>query len=903
LLLINNLTFLSPWVLTGLLTLPVFWWFFRITPPVPSRVKFPPIAFMKDFSTSKQTSLKSPWWLILLRVSILLAIILYLARPVLYAEFEKSFYGPLILVVDDGWTAAPDWGKRRDTMVELVNSAAYRERGVIVITTASDLYVHEAGLPILNGKKALEIISSLEPKPWAADWSKTVNRLENTPTNFFNGAEIIWLSDGLELKNSKESLLKALQERASVRVMVPREIGTIPVLRRPKLESDGFKILLERSGNVGNEIHRLVGRDSDGFILVSKDFRILDGKQEVLATVKLPAGAQNRLARLELFGVRSAASTVLLDNRWSRHPIGIVDAGIADSQPLLAPNYFLERAFTGVAEIRKNDIEALLSRPLAVLVLSDMPLFDQMISKKIQEWVTKGGVLLHFAGPSLAHAVSQNNENYKEMLLPVKLRAGSRMFGGTMSWNKSGTLSPFPDSSPFFALSIPDDVTVRRQVVAEPTFVVDHLVWASLSDGSPLVTCDDLGKGKIVLVHTTANSAWSNLAMSGLFVEMLERIVGVSQGVIREHDSNLALQPLKSLDAFGQLGQAAPSSMAIPARYLEDINVGPNYPPGIYGDKEAWYAINLGFNIELPKPIVFSPEIDVTNDLKKSEINLRTPLLIIVLSLFIIDLLVSFNMRGALASFLPGLGALIIVFCFTKGGYAEEDKFALKNSLETRIAYVKTGNSNVDKTSLAGLAGLNTILRHRTSVELGVPQEIDLLRDELVFFPLIYFPIVEGHALAQEAQSNLISYMRYGGIVLLDARDPLEINNWEAIRLLVRRLNSPKLIPLPEDHVLTRTFYLTTDFPGRWAGGTLWVELADERVFDGVSSIIVGGNDWASAWAIDDQLRPINPVIPGGARQRELAYRFGVNLVMYALTGNYKSDQVHTPLILQRLGK
>ena len=72
---------------------------------------------------------------------------------------------------------------------------------------------------------------------------------------------------------------------------------------------------------------------------------------------------------------------------------------------------------------------------------------------------------------------------------------------------------------------------------------------------------------------------------------------------------------------------------------------------------------------------------------------------------------------------------------------------------------------------------------------------------------------------------------------------------------------------------------------------------------DGVSSIVVGSNDWASAWAVDPQGRYMASPVPGGNQQREMAYRFGVNLVMYAFTGNYKADQVHIPAILERLGQ
>ena len=70
-----------------------------------------------------------------------------------------------------------------------------------------------------------------------------------------------------------------------------------------------------------------------------------------------------------------------------------------------------------------------------------------------------------------------------------------------------------------------------------------------------------------------------------------------------------------------------------------------------------------------------------------------------------------------------------------------------------------------------------------------------------------------------------------------------------------------------------------------------------------MSSIVITSNDLAAAWALDDANRPLYPAVPGGEVQREMAFRAGVNIVMYALTGNYKADQVHVPALLERLGQ
>jgi hypothetical protein len=170
---------------------------------------------------------------------------------------------------------------------------------------------------------------------------------------------------------------------------------------------------------------------------------------------------------------------------------------------------------------------------------------------------------------------------------------------------------------------------------------------------------------------------------------------------------------------------------------------------------------------------------------------------------------------------------------------------------------------------------------------------------------LLYWPMTaDGPALTPESAARLNRYLKQGGTILIDTREQSgAVSVGARLRELARYLDIPPLIPMPSDHVLSRSYYLLREFPGRWAGGRLWVERPGARVNDGVSSVIVGSNDWAAAWAMNDARRPIYPVVPGGDRQRELAYRFGINLVMYVLTGNYKEDQVHLPAILERLGQ
>jgi hypothetical protein len=226
--------------------------------------------------------------------------------------------------------------------------------------------------------------------------------------------------------------------------------------------------------------------------------------------------------------------------------------------------------------------------------------------------------------------------------------------------------------------------------------------------------------------------------------------------------------------------------------------------------------------------------------------------------------------------------------------------------LKTRLAYVVTGNPAVDAVSRAGLVGLTRMLAARTAAVLAPPLGVNIETRPVLFFPLLYWPVTAAQTPPSPAAAGrLNAYLRHGGLIVFDTRDANAPSpaRAAAFRALTRRLDIPPLIPLPAGHVLNRAFYLLREAPGRYAGGTVWVAAKGSDANDGVSPVVVGGADWAGAWAVGPSGHPLFAAEPGGARQREMAYRFGINLVMYALTGNYKGDQVHLPAILERLGR
>jgi hypothetical protein len=430
------------------------------------------------------------------------------------------------------------------------------------------------------------------------------------------------------------------------------------------------------------------------------------------------------------------------------------------------------------------------------------------------------------------------------------------------------------------------------------------------------------------LFHTTANTTWSNLSLSGSFVEMLRRLMALGQGV-SEGEAGRLLPPLLNLDGSGRLDRPLPAALPVAADKLADIKVGPRAPAGFYGTDEARRALNVTTGLTALRPLP-PPELPVTRAVyaERGERDLKPWLLTAAVVLALIDLSAVLGLRGLLAWPLAGslraalMLALPVSLALADGARAQQrptqgaDAFALQATLDTRLAYVQTGELEVDEMSRAGLFGLGEVLRRRTTVELAEPIGVDVERDDLVFFPLLYWPVVASQRdLSDAGIARLDAYMRTGGTIIFDTRDANTVApglgrdlgragvNAEKLRRMLRRLDIPPLVPVPQDHILTKAFYLMQDFPGRHAGGTVWVEIRHGGVNDGVSSVVIGASDWAAAWATDNEGRPLAAVVPGGQRQREMAYRFGVNLVMYTLTGNYKADQVHVPAILERLGQ
>jgi hypothetical protein len=928
--------FAQPLVLIGLLTLPVLWWLLRLIPPRPRRVDFPPTRLLLEIAPKEETPARTPWWLTLIRLTLAGLVIIAAAGPLWHPSLATSTSrAPIALLIDDGWAAASTWTARLRTADEIIARAEDDRRAVALIPLSEgtrDISLEPAG-------SARVRLYQIKPRPHTIDRAEALPALTQFLANVHD-VDLVWLSDGTDVGRGSD-FMKALAQTLDKRpiTVVDGGIAGPRALAAADNAAGALSVKVLRTVTGADDTGTVRALDLKGLTLGEAPFSFGAADREAEAQFALPVEIRNDIARIEIAGERSAGAVQLLDKRWRRRTVGIISgASVELAEPLLSSSYYIARALNPFADVRLAQGESpadavghFLDQNLPMLILADVGNVAGDAHDRLARWIDDGGVLVRFAGPRLAAS--------DDDLVPVKLRRGGRILGGSLSWDKPQPLAAFSRESPFNGMAVPGDVTVSRQVLAEPDATLSDNTWATLADGTPLVTAARHGKGLIVLFHVTGDTRWSDLPLSGAFVEMLRRIVALA-GTANVEAANAQTKsvhelvpPTHILDGFGSFIAPPPTARPVPTDFSGSATA--EHPPGFYGPPDALFAVNALAPTDRLAPLDFSP-LNASHEIYRTSepLDLRGPILLAALLLFLLDSAVVLFLGGGIQRLLPrfsraAAGAAILVAALALApGQARAEDVRVGNvpqsALETKLAYVITGNAEVDNISKAGLAGLTLYLAQRTALEPGDPIGLDINRDELAFYPLIYWPIAPGAPRPSEAALKRIdTYMKDGGTVLFDTRDAVVAPpgpNGETrspgmleLRQILSSLDIPELEPVSRDHVLTKTFYLLRDFPGRFNSGQLWVEALPSidqdrsdrpaRGGDGVSSIIITSNDLAGAWATRPDGQSMLPMVEGEPRQRELAFRAGVNIVMYTLTGNYKADQVHVPALLERLGQ
>ncbi|WP_347310872.1 DUF4159 domain-containing protein [Defluviimonas sp. SAOS-178_SWC] len=920
-LVLGPIGFTVPWLLWGLAVLPVLWLLLRAIPPAPIRRRFPGVALLLGLQDEEQQADRTPWWLLLMRMIAIAAIIAAFAGPVLNPEEKPAGEGPLLILTDGSWASARDWSRTTARIGAALSEAGRMGRPVALVSLTD---VPADGPTFAAADAVAAGLPSVQPMAWEPLLAGMESLAATLPAGDF---DTLWLSDGID-REGRAALLAALDAHGAVTAV--ESARNVLALGAAGYEGGtvSARILRARTEGPGSADIVAHGLDPAGIEreLARAPAEFASGEGVAMAEFDLPPELRNRLTRFEVAGEATAGAVALADDALKRRKVALVTAGTGrEGLELLAPGHYLRQALVPTADLIEGTIgDVLLANP-DVIILADIAKVAEV--EDVTDWIEEGGLLVRFAGPRLA--ASDVGRDTLDPLLPVRLRVGGRAVGGTMSWGEPKALAPFPETSPFAGLVAPADVAISAQVLAQPGPDLAEATIATLADGTPLVTRRQIGDGQVVLFHVSANAEWTNLPLSGLFVQMLERLA-ISSRAARPEVAELAgtiWVAEKVLDGFGALGEAT-ELPGVPGERLAEARTGPDLPPGLYASGDRQLAVNVIAPDRVLAATGWPAGVAVEGLTVARELPLKGWVLGAALALLMADLIASMALAGRLRGPRAGIAAalLLLLPVLAPGDLRAQgalDDKVVKAAGNVVLAHVLTGDAETDRVAEAGLWGLSEVLFARTSVEPAEPQGVDLETDELSVFTFLYWPVTAGQgAPSPAAYAKINRYLRTGGMILFDTRDG-DVAGFGAaspegrrLQALAAPLDIPPLEPIPKDHVLTRSFYLLQDFPGRHAGRAVWVEaapvdaeLAEGMPFrnlnDGVTPVVIGGNDWASAWAVDEQNRPMFPVGRGlgGERQREIAYRFGVNLIMHVLTGNYKSDQVHVPALLERLGQ
>ncbi|MEM8799720.1 MAG: DUF4159 domain-containing protein [Pseudomonadota bacterium] len=988
------IAFSAPFVLLGLLALPLVYWLVRAVPPQPRRAAFPPVELIKDLPEVESPPSTTPPWLILFRLAMAALIIIALAGPLLRPRAPFSGTAPVVIVVDNGWQAASRWSIQMRAIGQLVDEIERQERTIDLVPTALDpgrRTFDPSGLHNLKAEEARAKLQGWLPVAWPSEYQI---RAESFAADYIagrNGSEprdIHWFHSGAGI-DAARALFSTLEQHGRVTLYEPKVFPTRYAIRSVDHGADTVKVELVRgpesqAASLGAEADdstktvSLVALTASGEVLAREPVLFEQGAQTTVISLGFAPRRRNDVRRFMLEGVQSAGAVHLLDDRAFRPHIALISQEeTRTQQPLKSGTFYIKRALAPVADIEAigdSELTAINRGTFDILIMTDSGRLPVRAEAAVSEFVEAGGVLIRFAGPRLGNALG-------DPLVPVRLRGAERAVGGVLSWDAPQGLGAYSEEGPFAELSPANDVSIDTQILAEPQPGLAGKTWAQLVDGTPLVTGAARGRGWLVLVHTTAGPRWSNLALSGSFVDMLGRLMPLAAGGRRQEPAAQAgrLQPLQHLDGFGALDEAYEGTAALETG--KPVTANALVPAGYYGRTGRPIALNLqGDAGPIDADFAFAPPTGWPDAVARAdsralgERDLRPPLWVIILMLVLVDLLIALWLRGVLGTRVltriagaapfaalrrvvtSHSAAVIGVVCagMLGGLVISTDVIAAENqklaqlispppppdldlglparprgangqndassyelgelAQDVHLAYVPTGQRSIDEMVVAGLDGLGRYLSLRTAVSPAEAIAVDPARDPLGIYPFIYWPVTaETKPLSAQAIEQVRAFMREGGLILFDtgvgvpaasrtvlADDPAVA---EALRRLVAPLDMPPLASLTGEHVLARSFYLLNQFPGRLTGKLVWVENDTEGQSGRVSRVIIGAHDWARAWAVDEFGRPLVRSLPGRSRQRELAYRFGINMVLYALTGTYKADQVHLPALLERLDR
>ena len=588
---VGGVSFASPWMLLGLGSLPLLWWLMRSIPPRPREEDFPAIRFLFDLESDEQEVSTMPLWQRMIYLTAAASAVTALADPVIDPPALITHDNTVMLVIDNGWSASFSQEQRDRGIEKILNDAVAGGNQVILLPAAPAPEQHPDAGQLLDAAYARTVWQEIAaPNPWPVDYSALIDHLDNAANIPGDGTmSVIWLNDGLG-DDSATELADRLRTIGNVKILTPgADESGIYLLERLESESPDSTILRVERLHAGQEETRtLICLDDRDRTLCNETVTFDESSNEAFIT--LPQ-TSDTIAQVRLVDQNSAGTTLLFDDQWQERAVGIAGDNDAQSlQTLLSETGYLNRALAPYAVLHSGRVESLLEKELSVIILGDSVQLSRAETARLSTWVENGGTLLRFAGPRMA---AQRDD----MLMPVDIRAGS--YRPQEQSDEPVSIVPFRPESPFYGLTISDQLNITEKTLVREESGNQGDVWARMSNGAPLVSAAARGEGKIILIHTTANTEWGDFALSGLYVEMLQRITNNARPVTgSEARQSGALEPYRMIDPAGRMTPPAPHVTPLTIDSDGSASLSPQNPPGLYGTTTIKVAHNLSSQVK-----------------------------------------------------------------------------------------------------------------------------------------------------------------------------------------------------------------------------------------------------------------------------------------------------------------
>lgn len=901
---------LFPLALIPLILLPIIWFISKNIPPKPKTQILPSLRFLKGIKTNKPQNFDAPLWLKILRSFAIGLIILGLASPIWQKEKAiNNQNNNYIFIFENGLSGANEFEIAKNNAIKIIenNEAISKNSNQYIILQSANAQ----DIAPKTASNAIAILEKMQPAPFFTSDKNLLNAFAKINIK----AQIFYFGDGLKHQFQNE-LFNKIKSFGNINYLAPS--SPFFAINNVKINENSLNIQIIGNGNSA----QLESYDIGNNLLSTNN--ISTGNNNI----NLGANIINKITYLKIKGQNNAGATWIINSFEKRLNIGIENIKNPDN-PLLSENYYIENAAKIIGNVNSASIDELVKMRPNAIIFPDRNGFSQNEIQELINYINQGGMVIRYAG---AKAASANND----ILLPAKISPQIKVMNNSFSWVEN-TIEPFPQNSPLFGLDIDPNIQINGLVRTEESNNVD--IWARLKDKSPLISAKKMGQGYIVLIHMPASSIWSNLALSKYQYEFLRRIMSKTQGQslpVSERAPTLPLVPQIIINGNGKIEKPNENIKAIAPEDWQKASPSFLTPPGIYEGGSSLFIMNAlktDFNIEALNPPNYFKKLNIENN----QFAFKPILVLFGALLLLFDMIFSsksnlkFKKPKSFKNIGKIMGALALISLFgfeaspniSKAQNLDENSLVpwgqvldepppigsqqeTKTNSTLKLAYIITNDEHINNEAKQGLEALAKAMTMRTNAEVAEVVGIHPNSDELAFYPIIYWLLPDNpQSLDEKSTKALDFYMQNGGVVFIDTKGKGKSikASQDAVKAALNGLHVPPLEKTPQDHVLNRTFYLLHSYPSNFGDANLFIESKESSNMsanDGVSPIIIGDGEFAAVWAKFNNQSPLASRNQEELDQ-ELAIRFGINICMYALTGQYKNDQLHIPMILQRI--